>query len=395
MDFGFTAEQEAWRQEIKEFLRENPPEKFPIQSGEDSWGHGAFSFEFVRLLGKKGWIGLTWPEKYGGQGRPWMDLLILFEELARARVPWAAAAICWSMSNTILELGSEELKQTMLPGIGKGETMLWLGMSEPDAGSDLLSMRTTAIEQDDCYLLNGQKVWSALAHLSDYAFIFARSETDPSVPKYMAISLFILDKKLPGVTVQPMTSMLGDTFHSEVFMDNVRVPKKYILGEKNQAVIHLAKTLEFDRFWARFPKPAFCQKVLEDLVEYANETRRDGRLLSQDPAVRNKLVQSAIEVESARMVFWNVGWKIDRGMPLSYEASAAKVLADDMGQRFFHRGMQVMGPYAHLDENDKWAGLRANMRRWYLWTAGDSLAGGTSEIARNTMATTGLGLPRK
>lgn len=395
MFFRLTPEQEAWQKEIQDFLKDNPPEKFPTQSGEDSWGHGAFSYEFVRLLGKKGWLSLTWPEKYGGKARPWTDLMILFEELARARVPWAAAAICWSMSMSILELGSEDLKREFLPGIGRGETILWLAMSEPDAGSDLLSMRTTAIDQGDHFLVNGQKVWSSLAHLSDYGFLFVRSETDPKVPKYMAISLLLLDKSLPGVTVQPMTSLLGDVFHCEVFMDNVRVPKQYLLGEKNQAVIHLTKTLEFDRFWARFPKPAFCQRITQDLAQYARETRRDGRLLSKDPAVRNKLVESAIEIDATRMVFWNVGWKISRGQPLTYEASAAKILADDMGMRFFNRGMQVMGPYSQSQEADKWSTLRANLRRWYLWTAGDSLAGGTSEIARNTVATTGLGLPRK
>jgi alkylation response protein AidB-like acyl-CoA dehydrogenase len=395
MDFGFTPEQEAWRQEIRDFLKDNPPEKFPTQTGEDSWGHGAFSYEFVRLLGSKGWLSLTWPKQYGGRERPWIDLLILFEELAYARVPWAAGAICWSMSNTVLDLASEELKQEFLPGIGSGETMLWLAMSEPDAGSDLLAMRTTAIEQDDCFLVNGQKVWSALAHLSHYGFLFARTETDPKVPKWASISLFLLDKSLPGVTISPMTSMLGDIFHSEVFMDNVRIPKRYLLGEKNQGVIHLTKTLEFDRFWARFPKPRFCQKILHDLVQYAKETRRDGALLSQDPRARHLMVESAVEIETCRQVFWNVGWKIDKGLPLTYEASAAKVFADDMGLRFFDRGMQILGPYAYLDEADKWDRLRANMRRWYLWTAGDSLAGGTSEIARNTMATAGLGLPRK
>ena len=395
MDFAFTARQEAWRQEIREFLKENPPERFACESGEDSWGHGAFSLEFVRLLGKKGWISLTWPKKYGGQERPWMDLLILFEELAYARVPWAAAAICWSMSNTVLDLGSEELKQEFLPGIGRGETILWLAMSEPDAGSDLLNMRTTAVEQDDCFLVNGQKVWSALAHLSHYGFLFVRTETDPKVPKYASISLLLLDKKLPGVEVRPMVSMLGDIFHSEVFMDNVRIPKKYLLGKKNQGVIHLTKTLEFDRFWARFPKPRFCQRINDELAQYARETRRDGILLAQDAAVRSKLVESAIEIEACRQVFWNVGWKIDKGLPLTYEASAAKVFADDTGQRFFDRGMQIMGPYAYVGETDKWSRLRSNMRRWYLWTAGDSLAGGTSEIARNTMATTGLGLPKK
>lgn len=395
MEFGFTAEQEAWRREIQDFLKDNPPEKFPIQSGEDSWGHGAFSYEFVRLLGKKGWISLTWPKKYGGSERPNIDLMMLFEELAYARVPWAAGAICWSMANMILEMGTEELKQEFLPGIAKGETILWLAMSEPDAGSDLLALRTTAIEQEDCFLVNGQKVWSSLAHVSDYGFLFARTEVDPKTPKWASISVLLLDKKLPGVTVKPMTSMLGDYFHTEVFMDNVRVPKKFLLGQKNQAVLHLNKTLEFDRFWARFPKPRFCQRITHDLVQYAKETRRDGVLLSQDPSVRAKLVDSAIEIEACRQVLWSIGWKMDKGMPLTYEASAAKVLADEMGLRFFDRGMQILGPYAYLGDADKWAALRKNMRRWYLWTAGDSLAGGTSEIARNTVATAGLGLPRK
>ena len=395
MEFGFTAEQEAWRREIQDFLKDTPPEKFPTQSGEDSWGHGAFSYEFVRLLGQKGWISLTWPKKYGGSERPNIDLMMLFEELAWARVPWAAGAICWSMANMVLEMGSEELKQEFLPGIAKGETILWLAMSEPDAGSDLLALRTTAIEQDDCFLVNGQKVWSSLAHVSDYGFLFARTETDPKTPKWASISVLLLDKKLPGVTVQPMVSMLGDYFHTEVFMDNVRVPKKFLLGQKNQAVLHLNKTLEFDRFWARFPKPRFCQRITQDLVQYAKETRRDGVLLSQDPSVRAKLVDSAIEIEACRQVLWSIGWKMDKGMPLTYEASASKVLADDMGLRFFDRGMQILGPYAYVGDADKWATLRKNMRRWYLWTAGDSLAGGTSEIARNTVATAGLGLPRK
>jgi 3-oxocholest-4-en-26-oyl-CoA dehydrogenase alpha subunit len=395
MEFGFTAEHEAWRREIQDFLKDNPPEKFPTQTGEDSWGHGAFSYEFVRLLGQKGWISMTWPKKYGGSERPCTDLMIVFEELAYARVPWAAGAICWSMANMVLDMGSEELKQEFLPGIGRGETILWLAMSEPDAGSDLLALRTTAIEQEDCFLVNGQKVWSSLAHLSHYGFLFARTETDPKTPKWASISVLLLDKNLPGVKVQPMTSMLGDFFHTEVFMDNVRVPKKYLLGQKNQAVLHLNKTLEFDRFWARFPKPRFCQRITHDLVQYAKETRRDGVLLSQDPSVRAKLVESAIEIEACRQVLWSIGWKIDKGMPLTYEASAAKVLADEMGLRFFDRGMQIMGPYAYLGEADKWANLRTNMRRWYLWTAGDSLAGGTSEIARNTVATAGLGLPRK
>jgi alkylation response protein AidB-like acyl-CoA dehydrogenase len=395
MDFAFTPEQEAWRREIQDFLKDNPPEKFPTQSGEDSWGHGAFSYEFVRLLGQKNWIPLTWPRKYSGSERSNMDLMILFEELAWARVPWAAGAICWSMANTILDMGSDELKQEFLPGIGRGETILWLAMSEPDAGSDLLALRTTAIEQDDCFLVNGQKVWSSLAHISQYGFLFVRTETDPKVPKWASISTLILDKSLPGVTVVPMVSMLGEVFHTEVFLDNVRVPKRHLLGEKNQAVLHLAKTLEFDRFWARFPKARFCQRITHELVEYARETRVDGQLLSQQPAVRAKLVDSAIEIEACRQVFWNIGWKLDKGMPLTYEASAAKVLADDIGTRFFDRGMQILGLYAYAPVNDKWAKLRENMRRWYLWTSGDSLAGGTSEIARNTMATTGLGLPRK
>ena len=173
-----------------------------------------------------------------------------------------------------------------------------------------------------------------------------------------------------------------------------RIPKCR-LGEKNQGVIHLTKTLEFDRFWARFPKARFCQRVNRDLAQYARETQRDGIPLSRNGHIRNMLVENEIEIETCRQIFWHVCWKINKGLPLTYEASAAKVVADDMGQRFFDRGLRILGPYAYCNEGNKWDSLRSNMRRWYLWTAGDSLAGGTSEIARNTMATGGLGLPRK
>lgn len=395
MDFSFTSQQEAWRKEVREFLRENPEGSFTLQKGDDGYGLGGWSYEFGQLLGSKGWLTLAWPEEWGGQGRPWMDVFILYEELAYARSPWRSVSMSSSMANAILREGSDDMKREFLPGIATGKTTFWLALSEPDAGSDLLSLKTTAIEEDDCFVINGQKVWSTFAHLADYGELLVKTEADPGVPRHRSLSVFILDKKLPGITISPLTNLLGEPYHTEVFMDNVRIQKKYLLGRKNEGLAQMLKALEFDRFWARFVKPPFCRRVLEDLVAYVKNTKRDGIILADDPIIRHKLAESAVEVETCSEIFWHAAWMIDRGLPLSYEASVGKVLADEMGQRLFKKGTQIMGQYSQLGEDSRWAPLRGQLQQWHFRSIGHTLAGGTSEIIRNTLATTGLGLPRK
>jgi hypothetical protein len=323
-----------------------------------------------------------------------MDLLILMEELAYAQAPWHSVSQNFTMGNMVIDIGSDLLKKELLPGIASGEERFWLAMSEPEAGSDLLSLQTRAVEEGDCYVVNGQKVWSSLAERGRYGLLYTKTEFDPEARRSQTISLFLLDKDLPGITVRPMINLAGEAHHNEVFLDDVRIPKEYLLGEKNQGLPHMLKSLDYDRFWARFIKPPFCKSVLEQLAQYARETRRDGIVLAKDPIVRHSLAESAIEVEACRLIFWNAGWKMCSGLPFSQEGTMGKVMADEIGQRLFSKGVQMMGPYSQLGEHTKWAPLRAQIQSWYLSSLGHTLAGGTSEIIRNTIATIGLGLPR-
>jgi len=395
MDFGFTPEEEGWREEVRQFIEDNPRDKFSVEFVDEGYGYGGWSHEFGKLLASKGWLTLTWPEEYGGRNLPWIYPLILFDELSSARAPWLSVNMAWTMANSILENGNDALKREFLPRIAAGDAVFWLAMSEPDAGSDLLGLKTTAMEEDDCYVINGQKVWSTFAHLADYGLLYARTETDPEIPRHKGVSVFILDKRLPGVEVRPLINVMGLRYHNEVFMDNVRLPKHYLLGQKNKGFYQMLESLEFDRFWARFIKPSFCRSVIEDLVQYAKETERDGMSLAEHPDIRHALAESAIEIEICGDIFWNAAWKIINSLPMPFESAVGKVLADEMGQRLFKKGMRIMGPYSQLKGDSRWAPLRAQMQTWYFSSIGHTIAGGTSEINRNTIATVGLGLPRK
>ena len=395
MDFGFTRDQESFREGVTDFLRKNPAEKFSVQYKDDGYGFGSWSYDFSRLLGTAGWLTLSWPKEYGGQGRSIIDKLILQEELSYKHSPWCANYFADSMVDTIMEQCSNELKSELLPKIARGEGHFWLAFSEPDAGTDLLAINTIAKEDGDYYVLNGQKVWSSYAHLADYGYLLARTETDPDARRSQTLSIFILDKKLPGVTLRPLTSLANTHIHNEVYMDNVKVHKKYLVGEKNKGFNQMLRGLESDRFWARFVKAPWCKRLLEDLVQYAKETKRRGKTLAEDSLTRYRLAEMAMEIEACRLLFWRMAWMLNEGLSLTYEASEGKVFADEMGQRLFSLGMQMFGLYSQLEGDSKWAPLKGMVEKWYLESFGHVLAGGTSEIQRTSIATVGMGLPRR
>ncbi len=392
MEFGFTQEEEAFREEVREFIRRYPPETFPTQGEDSGYGTGRWSWEYTRKLGEKGWLSLTWPEEYGGMGRPIMHLLVMLEELAYHRAPIEAILMNISIAPTIIEMGNERLKEEFLPRLASGEAAFWQGYSEPDAGSDLLSLKTRALEDGDFYVIEGHKTWSSNAHLAQYGFVLAR--TDPDAPRHKGLTMFIVDNDTPGVTVRPILNLAGDHYHNEVFYDEVRVPADRILGRKNQGFYQLLKGLEADRFWGRFVKPTFCRRALDDLVQYAKNSKRDGRLLSEDGALRQKIAQMAVDIEVCRMLFYRTGWMLEKGLSPTYEASLGKVFADEMGQRLFRLGMEMLGPYGPLHEGSRRVQLEGTIQHLYQVSLGQTIAGGTSEIIRNNIARMGLGLPR-
>ena len=230
MDFRFSKEEEEFRKELGEFLDKELTEEIARQNWEDK-GLGPEGREFARKLGAKGWLGLGWPKEYGGQGGSPMYEFILVTELARrgAHIPNDIARLMGGP--TILRHGSEELKKEFLPRIARGEIEFALGYTEPQAGSDLAALEMRAVEDGDDYIMNGQKMFNTECHYADYHWLAAR--TDPDAPRHRGISLFVVDMNSPGITIRPLWTMSGERTN-EVFYDNVRVPKRRMVGEKNR-----------------------------------------------------------------------------------------------------------------------------------------------------------------
>jgi len=393
MDFRFTEEQERFRQEVRDFLHRELPSDWPFNGrlAEESDEWWDFTLSWLRKLGGKGWIALTWPEEYGGKGRPLMDEVILSEEMAYRRTPGVQVWARWKMvAPIIMGFGSEEQKRRHLPGIAKGEVTWCEGFSEPGAGSDLAGVQTQAIEDGDNFVINGQKIFTSLAHRADYCFLAAR--TDPDAPKHRGISMFVVDMKAPGITIRPLINIVGSHHFNEVFFDDVRVTKKDLIGEKNRGWYYLATALNYERSGVTLP--AMNKRLIEELARHAKETPGNGGMLADDLMVRQKLAEMAIENEISRLLCYRVAWLQSKGLVPSYEASMSLLFGGELIRRIANTGMEILGLYGQLTKKSKWAPLRGTIEHLYLSSLSAGIAGGTNEIQRNLIAILGLGLPR-
>ncbi|RLC91214.1 MAG: hypothetical protein DRI39_10635 [Chloroflexi bacterium] len=396
MDFRLTEEEEAFKREVQDFIDELLPKDW---MGVDPDGHNEqadeelhqFELEVRRRLAARGWLGLQWPKKYGGQEASMMKQFILEQELIYRGVPYWALSAALMTGDMILQFGTEEQKQKFLPPITRGEVQWLVGMSEPNAGSDLANLQLRAVEQDDCFVLNGQKTWQTGAHYADWAALYAR--TDPNVKKNKGITTFLVDLKSDGISMRRITQMTGHPAFCEVFYDNVRVPKENVLGVVNGgwsvALYGVATEKSFGLWLINSGRRDF-----EMLVQYCRETEAGGRPLGKDPLIRNRLAQIAIELEVGRNLGTKVQWMATKGMPIVAQACQVKPLGGCILQRLAHLGTQILGLYGQLDEESKWARLRGRMKYLYLASAAMTIEGGTNEASKNTVATVGLGLPR-
>ena len=380
MDFALTREQEAFRAEIREFLSS---EVLAEERVEDGWISG-YSREFSQKLGQQGWIGLTWPKKYGGQEKSYLDRLILTEELLRAGAPVAAH---WlgdrQVGPALLAYGSEEQKQDILPQVCKGEVVFCLGMSEPGSGSDLASLQTRANEEGDHYTLNGQKIWTSFAHVADYAYLVAR--TDPAAPKHRGISEFLVAMDTPGVDVRSLIDATGEHHFNEVFFDNVEIPKDRLIGEKNRGWYQIASQLDYER--SGIERLLSNYPLFQDAVRYARE-----RGLTKDPLVRDSLSQLQIELDLGRFMVYKVAWYLTQKIVPNYEAAMAKCFCTEVEQRIAKAVSELLGDYAVLLPGSPHARLAGRAAREYLYAPAYTIQGGTSNILRNIIAIRGLGL---
>lgn len=392
MDFKFTPEEEAFRQEVKDWLKQELPPgwgRFGGGGEEDSDETFVESKRLRRRLAERGWLTMAWPKEYGGLGASHMQQLVFNEEISYARAPGPDNGVTM-LGPTLMLNGSDELKRQYLPGIARHEWTWGQGYSEPGAGSDLASLQTRAVEDGDDFVVNGSKIWTTGGHRADRIFMLVR--TDPDAPKHRGITFLIADMKTPGISVRPIVNMAGVHSFNQVFFDNVRVPKSNMVGVQNRGWYVAATLLDFER--SGVARSSGARRTLEDIVAYAKDTKHNGGTLADDELVRNELVDRWLEMEAGRLISYNVTWMQSKGLVPNREASAAKLFGSELGQRVAQTGMKIMGMYSQLLPGSKWAPLQGHLTRSYLSSFSATIAAGTSEIQRNIIATRGLGLPR-
>ena len=368
MHFGFSPAEQRIRDDIRAFLTEALPPPGAIQ--EDGWISG-FAPEFSRRMGAAGWIGMTWPRSYGGGERSYVERAIVTEELLRAGAPTAAH---WTgdrqIGPSLLAHGSEEQKREILPRIVRGELVFCLGMSEPGAGSDLAALKTRAVEDGDAFVVDGQKVWTSLASHAHYCYLVAR--TDPDAPRHRGISELLVD-------------MTGEHHFNEVFFENVRVPRQWLIGEKNRGWFQIASQLDYER--AGMERLLSYAPLVRDLEAHIRATGR-----GRDPWIRDALARFHGELAVGRLLLYRIAWNLSRGITPTAETALAKLYGTELEQRLARFAGEVLGDDALL--TDGGTPLGARVARAMLNAPGLTIRGGTVEILRNIVAQRGLGLPR-
>jgi len=390
MDFELTEEQNKFRQEVSAFLDKEVTEGV-VKESNSGMGLGPHAWELMRKLGAKGWLAPSFPIEYGGLGLSRIYRHILREELdyrnALVTVRGLGLVGVDMVGPIILRYGSEELKKEFLPRIARGEIDLALGYTEPDAGSDLSRIAMRAVEEGDDFIITGQKTFNTSCHFAQYHWLAAR--TDPDAPAHKGISIFIVDLKTKGITISPLWEM-ADMRTNEVFYDDVRVPKEYLVGQKNQGWYYMVSAIDLERMIT----VRNLERSLEELITYAKNTLKNGIPLSKDPLVRQKLAEVAIEINVARNLVRYVSWLQDKEIIPNCESAILKVFVTEVNQRVAQAGLEILGLYGQLQKESKYSVLNGMMERYFRGSFLLTIGGGTSEIMRNIIAIRGLGLPR-
>ena len=395
MDFRFTTQQEAFRREIREWLEGVLPR---FQVGRDFIGRSEVEAEdtryspaFSRELGKKGWIGMAWPESLGGHGLGFIEQMLFNEEMVRQRAPCGYHLPAErQMGPSILHAGSDEQKSFFIPKVIAGEVGFAIGYTEPNAGSDLASLQTQARQDGDDYVINGQKMWAGGAHFVEYLWTAVR--TDPAAPKHRGVSVFVIPLKgTPGLTVRPFHAMSGARYN-EVFFDNVRVPASAMVGEKDRGWYTVAHNLDFER--SGIERVAQAEMQWEEVVGCAREMTVGRKPLLSQAGVQRRLAEVALELKVERNLCYRVGWMQSNGLVPNAEVSVSRLYGSEAGQRACRAFISVLGMRGMLARDSKYAPIRGKVLRKYLDSVANTIRAGTAEVQRNIIAGRGLGLPR-
>ena len=394
MNFNFTKEEEQFIDEVKIFIAEEkkksnadvvfaPNREADAQTKIDSPERR----DFMKILSSKGYLGMSWPKEYGGQEKPGIYDYILNEELCRVGAPSPGKGV-GSIGQTIIHHGSNKIKDEFLPKILAGEIDFALGYSEPGAGSDLASLQLKAERKEGGWLINGQKIWTSSAHVADWYWLAARTDTEAS--KHRGISVFLVKMDNPGIEVHPIETV-GEHATNSVFLTDVFISDEYVIGEVNKGWVYICEALNYERF--TFYTIAPLEQKFKELVELTNKVKRDGVILNQMPDIRKKIIYLYADVQKAKVLQRKVlSVAIQDEVPQT-EAAVFKLFSTKLHQKLANEAMDILGreglfrkEYDKSHANGKW--------EWsYRSTLVDTIGAGTTEIQKNTIAKKSLKLP--
>lgn len=381
-----TPELEAWRAEVRQFLAaEMPPGKGFNTEFDDDPEQWEIALDFNRKLAGNGWIGLTWPVEYGGAGRTSVENQILLEELMAADAPIVNSVGMFLAAGTILAGGTEEQKRTLLPEIASMTTLWAEGLTEPEAGSDLGSLRTRAVPDGEDWIITGEKAYTSWGPMSDVLYCAARTSRD--APTSGAVSIFMVDLSSPGVSLHPMRNF-GGGVQSTTSLDHVRVPGSALIGRQGQG-------------WRYIMSAFYASGTVEPI--YSSQESRLRRLVEHcrgvpgaldDPAVHAGIAELALMVQAQRLLAYEVVGNATGGRPAPYGGGVQQVVAKEFEPLFAQVYDRVLGPSSQLTSGSRLAPLGGAPEAWYRQSFANH-AGGTAQLKRMILATRGLGLPRE
>lgn len=375
MDFKFTEEQEILRKSVYDFVEKECPREYVRKLDENK----EYPYEVYDKMVKLGWMGLPYPEEYGGSNCGAVEFLIVTEELARYAYDMAAVwGIPVLMGLNIIAHGTEEQKSLYIPRILNGTVRFSISITEPGAGSDSAAVSTEAVPDGDDYILNGQKVFSTGAHLRDN-IIHIVARTDKTVKKHRGLTIFMVDSRSPGLDIRRLNTLGRHIIGTnEIFIENVRVSKDNILGGVNKGWDVLLSQLEHERLFTCGLYVGNGKQAVADAIQYAKEREQFGQPIGNFQAIAHMLADMYTEVEATRLLTYHVASMIDEGVPCIKEVSMAKLFGSETLARVTNKGMQILGGYGFMMEYD--------MQRYFRDARVATVTAGTSQIQRTIIA---------
>jgi alkylation response protein AidB-like acyl-CoA dehydrogenase len=393
MDLRYTKDDEAFRGEIRAWLETEVPRHGDPPDNRDWPARRAYDTRWQRKLHDAGYAGLAWPTAHGGRGLPVSQQLVYLEEYARASAPYISVNFVGMMhaGPTLIAEGTAEQQRFHLARILRGESVWCQGFSEPEAGSDLASLRTRAERRGDSYVVNGQKIWSTRAQVADYCELLVRTDSD--APKHRGITWLILPMSAPGIEVRPIRTIDGDSHFCEIFLNDVHVPVENRVGEENDGWRVANVTLRFERGTAFAQHIIMMRSQIRHLVTRAMGTSRNGQSAWDDPTLRQKVGWINANIEALWHMTQMCVTEAERtGAPAPY-GSAVKLRYSELTQELTELLLEVIGrPSIAMIDDDEFATRRAVLD--HLWSLQFTIAAGTSQVQRNLIAERILGLPR-